>query len=192
MIKIAVQGYDGNESVILAYNVSVTKTINSFPTLTFSFDAAGQNKVAENLLGPRALFTLSDGQQYRLTVSNPVPNFNYRTYTITATHISHDLHDNYVRNTLAGIQSINSCMDLAIQGTALSYQIDGNFNPHDFGENTIGAGHGDDILSAVAQAWGCEYWFDNRTIHIAKTIGTKDSFLFVDRVNANYISWTED
>ena len=76
MIKIAVQGYDGNESVILAYNVSVTKTINSFPTLTFSFDATGQNKTAETLLGPRALFTHADGQQYRLTISNPVPNFN--------------------------------------------------------------------------------------------------------------------
>lgn len=192
MIKLPIASYSGDQSVLLAYNVAVTKTINSYPTLSFVFNAVGQNLVAEDMLGPRTLFTTPDGQQYRLTTSNPVPNSEFRVYTVSATHVGHDLHDSYIMNTLSGVQSLRACLDLMTQGTPFKYQIDGNFNDHDFGTGTIGGGHGDDVLSAIAQAWACEYWFDNYTVHIAKTIGSQDAFTFVDRVNANYISWNED
>lgn len=192
MIKLPIISYTGDQSVLLAYNVAVTKTINSYPTLSFVFNAVGQNLVAEDMLGPRTLFTTPDGQQYRLTTSNPVPNSEFRVYTVSATHIGHDLHDSYIMNTLSGVQSLRACLDLMIQGTPFKYQIDDNFDDHDFGTETIGGGHGDDILSAIAQAWACEYWFDNYTVHIAKTIGSQDAFTFVDRINANYISWNED
>lgn len=192
MIKLLVTNYNGDQLVLLAYNVAVTKTINSYPTLAFTFNATGQNLVAEDMLGPRTIFTAPDGQQYRLTTSNPVPNSEFRVYTVSATHVGHDLHDGYIMNTLSGVQSLRSCLDLMTQGTPFKYRIDGNFNDHDFGTGTIGGSHGDDVLSAIAQAWACEYWFDNYTVHIAKTIGCTDAFTFVDRVNANYISWNED
>ena len=155
MIKLPITSYTGDQSVLLAYNVAVTKTINSYPTRSFVFNAVGQNLVAEDMLGPRTLFTTPDGQQYRLTTSNPVPNSEFRVYTVSATHVGHDLHDSYVMNALSGVQSLRACLDLMTQGTPFKYQIDGNFNDHDFGTSTIGGGHGDDILSAIAQAWAC-------------------------------------
>lgn len=191
MLGIPVKDYKGNEAVVLAYAVSVTDTINSFPTLSFSFNATGQNLQIEGMIGPDTTFTV-DGQQYRLTTSNPVPNTSYRVYAITATHVGYDLHGIYQTTTLTGLQSLKACLDLMVQGTSFKYQIDGDFSDHDFGTETIGAGHGDDILSAIAQAWVCEYWFDNQTVHIAKTIGDADSFVFVDRVNTTSISFNED
>lgn len=191
MLGIPIKDYKGNEAVVLAYAVSVTDTINSFPTLSFSFDATGQNLQIEGMIGPDTTFTV-DGQQYRLTTSNPVPNTSYRVYAITATHIGYDLHGIYQMMTLTGSQSLKACLDLMTQGTSFKYQIDGNFSDHDFGTDTIGNGHGDDILAAIAQAWSCEYWFDNKTVHIAKTIGTNDAFVFVDRVNSTSISYNED
>lgn len=191
MLGIPIKDYKGNEAVVLAYAVSVTDTINSFPTLSFSFDATGQNLQIEGMIGPDTTFTV-DGQQYRLTTSNPVPNTSYRVYAITATHIGYDLHGIYQTMTLTGSQSLKACLDLMTQGTSFKYQIDGNFSDHDFGTDTIGNGHGDDILAAIAQAWSCEYWFDNQTVHISKTIGTNDAFVFVDRVNTTSISYNED
>lgn len=191
MLGIPIKDYKGNEAVILAYAVSVTDTINSFPTLSFSFNATGQNLQVEGMIGPDTIFTV-DGQQYRLTTSNPVPNTSYRVYAITATHVGYDLHGVYQKATLTGLQSLKACLDLMVQDTSFQYQVDGNFSDHDFGTDTIGNGHGDDILAAIAQAWACEYWFDNHTVHIAKMIGDKDSFVFVDRVNTTSISYNED
>lgn len=191
MLGIPIKDYKGNEAVVLAYAVSITDTINSFPTLSFSFNATGQNLQVEGMIGPDTTFTV-DGQQYRLTTSNPVPNTSFRVYAITATHIAYDLHGVYQAMTLTGSQSLKACLDLMTQGTSFKYRIDGDFSDHDFGTETIGNGHGDDILSAIAQAWACEYWFDNQTVHIAKTIGTNDAFVFVDRVNTTSISYNED
>lgn len=191
MLGIPIKDYKGNEAVVLAYAVSVTDTINSFPTLSFSFNATGQNLQVEGMIGPDTTFTV-DGQQYRLTTSNPVPNTSYRVYAITATHIGYDLHGVYQKATLTGVQPLKACLDLMVQDTPFQYQVDGDFSDHDFGTDTIGNGHGDDILSAIAQAWACEYWFDNQTVHIAKTIGDTDSFVFVDRVNTTSISYNED
>lgn len=191
MLGIPIKDYKGNEAVVLAYAVSVTDTINSFPTLSLSFNATGQNLQVEGMIGPDTTFTVN-GQQYRLTTSNPVPNTSYRVYAITATHVGYDLHGVYQKATRTGVQPLKACLDLMVQGTSFKYQIDGNFNDHDFGTETIGAGHGDDILSAIAQAWACEYWFDNQTVHIAKTVGDNNSFVFVDRVNTTSISFNED
>lgn len=191
MLGIPIKDYKGNEAVVLAYAVSVTDTINSFPTLSLSFNATGQNLQVEGMIGPDTTFTVN-GQQYRLTTSNPVPNTSYRVYAITATHVGYDLHGVYQKATRTGVQPLKACLDLMVQGTSFKYQIDGNFNDHNFGTETIGAGHGDDILSAIAQAWACEYWFDNQTVHIAKTVGDNNSFVFVDRVNTTSISFNED
>lgn len=191
MLGIPIKDYKGNEAVVLAYAVSVTDTINSFPTLSLSFNATGQNLQVEGMIGPDTTFTVN-GQQYRLTTSNPVPNTSYRVYAITATHVGYDLHGVYQKAIRTGVQPLKACLDLMVQGTSFKYQIDGNFNDHNFGTETIGAGHGDDILSAIAQAWACEYWFDNQTVHIAKTVGDNNSFVFVDRVNTTSISFNED
>lgn len=190
--KIAMKNYNNDETVITAYGVALTETLNSFSTVAFNFNALGDNKVAEDLLGPRTLFTLENGQTFRLTTSNPTPNSRYRQYAITATHVGHDLNDYYIKDTINGQQSMQACLDFLTKNTPFKYQLDSQFDNHDFGDSSIGDGHGDDVLSAIAEAFACEWWFDNYTLHIAKKIGKDDAFVFVDRVNTSHISWNED
>lgn len=191
MISLGVKNMDNKEAVATVYGASVTKTINSFATLSFSVNATGNNLVAVNMLGPGTIFTAPDGQKYQYTTGNPVPSVDYQVYSVTATHVGVQLGDNFVKDTLSGSQSIQACLGLMTNGTPFKYQVDGNFGAHDFSDTAIGNASATDILAAIAEAWSCQYYFDNYTLHVAKTIGKDEAFLFVDRVNANHISWTE-
>lgn len=191
MISLGVKNMDNKEAVATVYGVAVTKAINSFATLSFSINATGNNLVAVNMLGPGTIFTAPDGQKYQYTTGNPVPSVDYQVYSVTATHVGVQLGDNFVKDTLNGSQSIQACLDLMVQGTPFKYQVDGNFNAHDFSDAAIGNASAADMLAAIAEAWSCQYYFDNYTLHIAKTIGKDNAFLFVDRVNTSHISWTE-
>ena len=117
--KIAMKNYNNDETVITAYGVALTETLNSFSTVAFNFNALGENQVAENLLGPRTLFTLENGQMFRLTTSNPTPNSRFRQYAITATQVGHDLNDYYIKDTMTGSQSIQACLDFITKDTPL-------------------------------------------------------------------------
>lgn len=193
MLALPIRSPSGQKTMVQAYDVAVTDTLKSFPTLNFSFIANDENEVAAKMIAPRVIVTdPTTGQQYRIATSNPVPTTRYRIYAITSNHISHDLHDLYIDTTLTGSQSLKACMDLLVANSNFKYSIDGNIGNHDFGSDTIGNAHGDDILSSIADAFGIEYWFDNYTIHLASEIGKKDSFVFIDKVNASKISVNED
>ena len=139
MIDITVENADGDQSVVQAYSASVTETINAYKTLSFSFAVIGQNKVAENLLGPETKFTLRDGRQFHLTTSNPTPTTRFRVYAITATEVGQDLADVYIRNALTGSQSLDNCLKFLTNGTNFHYQIDGGgIGDHDFGDDGLG------------------------------------------------------
>lgn len=192
MIDITVENADGDQSTIQAYGVSVTETINAYKTLSFSFVAVGENKVAEGLMGPETLFTLTDGRMFHLTTANPQPTTRFRIYTITATEVGQDVADLRISGKLTGSQSLDNCLKFLTNGSKITYQIDGNVGNHDFGDDGIGASNGEDVLNSIAQGFGVEYYFDNYKLHVAKQIGKDDSFVFVDRVNAAAISWNED
>lgn len=193
MLNLPIRSPAGKEATVQAYNVAVTDTLKSFPTMNFSFVGNETNEAAEKMIMPRVIITdPTTGQQYRIASSNPVPTSKYRIYAITTIHIAHDLHDYYIENTVTGAQSLKACCDLLTGGTKFKYSIDDNIGNHDFGSNSLGNAHGDDILSSIATAFEVEYWFDNYTIHFAKEIGKKDSFLFIDRVNTSKIQVNED
>lgn len=192
MIDITVENADGDQSVIQAYGVSVTETINAYKTLSFSFVANGENKVAEGLMGPETLFTLADGRMFHLTTANPQPTTRFRVYAITATEVGQDIADLKITGKLTGNQSLDSALNFLTNGSKITYQIDGAVSDHDFGDDGIGDGSGEDVLSSIAEGFGVEYRFDNYCLHVAKQLGQDDSFVFVDRVNAAAISWNED
>ena len=193
MLNLPIRSPAGKEATVQAYNVAVTDTLKSFPTMNFSFIGDGANEAAEKMIMPRVIITdPTTGQQYRIASSNPVPTARFRVYAITTIHIAHDLHDYYIENTVTGSQSLKACCDLLTGGTKFKYSIDDNISDHDFGSDSLGNAHGDDILSSIASAFDIEYWFDNCTIHFAKEIGKKDSFVFVDRVNTSKIQVNED
>ena len=193
MLNLPIRSPAGKEATVQAYNVAVTDTLKSFPTMNFSFIGDGANEAAEKMIMPRVIITdPTTGQQYRIASSNPVPTARFRVYAITTIHIAHDLHDYYIENTVTGSQSLKACCDLLTGGTKFKYSIDDNISDHDFESDSLGNAHGDDILSSIASAFDIEYWFDNCTIHFAKEIGKKESFVFIDRVNTSKIQVNED
>ena len=169
MLNLPIRSPAGKEATVQAYNVAVTDTLKSFPTMNFSFIGDGANEAAEKMIMPRVIITdPTTGQQYRIASSNPVPTARFRVYAITTIHIAHDLHDYYIENTVPGNQSLKACCDLLTGGTKFKYSIDDNISDHAFGSDSLGNAHGDDILSSIASAFDIEYWFDNCTIHFAK------------------------
>ena len=193
MISLPIRSPAGDVTAVHAYDVAITDTLKSYPTLNFSFIADDKNETAEKMIAPRAIVTdPTTGQQYRIATSNPVPTNKYRVYAVTTIHIAHDLHDLYLDNTITGSQSLKACCDFLVSGSKFSYSIDGNVSDHDFGSDTLGNAHGDDVLNSIAEAFGIEFWFDNTTIHLATKIGKDNSFVFIDKVNASKIQVNED
>lgn len=193
MLSLPLRSPAGDVTAVHAYDVAVTDTLKSYPTLNFSFVANEDNEVAEKMIAPRAIITdPTTGQQYRIATSNPVPTNKYRVYAVTTIHIAHDLHDLYLDNTITGSQSLKACCDFLVSGSKFTYSIDGNISDHDFGSDTLGNAHGDDVLSSIAEAFGIEFWFDNTMIHLATKIGKDNSFVFIDKVNASKIQVNED
>lgn len=56
----------------------------------------------------------------------------------------------------------------------------------------FGKGYADQLLKKLSQDFDFEYKFDNLTCIIAKKLGNKDSFYFVDRVNCQKINKEEN
>lgn len=56
----------------------------------------------------------------------------------------------------------------------------------------FGKGYADQLLKKLSQDFDFEYKFDNLTCIIAKRLGNKDSFYFVDRVNCQKINKEEN
>lgn len=112
MLSLPIRSPAGDVTAVHAYDVAVTDTLKSYPTLNFSFVANEDNEVAEKMIAPRAIITdPTTGQQYRIATSNPVPTNKYRVYAVTTIHIAHDLHDLYLDNTITGSQSLKACCD---------------------------------------------------------------------------------
>lgn len=193
MLSLPIRSPAGDATAVHAYDVAVTDTLKSYPTLNFSFIANEDNEAAEKMITPRAIVTdPTTGQQYRIATSNPVPTNNYRVYAVTTIHIAHDLHDMYLDKTIAGSQSLKACCDFLVSGSKFRYSIDSNVGDHDFGSNALGNAHADDVLNSIAEAFHVEFWFDNTTIHLATKIGKDNSFVFVDKINASKIQVNED
>lgn len=193
MLNLPIKSPGGKETLIKAYDVAVTDTLKSYPTMNFSFIADEKNEAAEKMIMPRAIITdPTTGQQYRIASSNPVPTSRYRVYAITTIHIAHDLHDLYIENTITGSQSLKACCDLLTANSKFKYSIDSSIADHDFGDDTLGNAHGDDLLSTIANAFDIEFWFDNTMIHLTSSVGQKDQFVFIDRLNASKIQLNED
>lgn len=184
-------GY-GDETAIRADNVAITQTLGSLSTLQFSFVADEMNAVGADMMVPRTIITEPEtGQMFRIVTSNPVPSSKYRTYTITAKHVGGDLHDIQHEERYTATQTLKKCMDLVVKGTDFNYKIEDDFSNYSFSES-FGTGYADDLLQQLANDFKFEYYFDNYTIHIAKSIGKTGAFLFVDGTNVSKISVNED
>lgn len=187
----------GDQAPIIATEIAITETQGSFDALTFNFfanheDPTDKNLIASEMMVPRTIVTEPEtGKEFRILQVNPVSVGSKQQFTVTCTGISYDLHGYYVEGTLTGSQSLNNCMDLITKNTSFSFQLAGSFGNHSY-IDTLGGGYADELLTTLATDFGFEYYFDNYVIHIAKTIGTSGTFLFLDGNNASKLSYNED
>ena len=52
MLNLPIRSPAGKEATVQAYNVAVTDTLKSFPTMNFSFIGDGANEAAEKMIMP--------------------------------------------------------------------------------------------------------------------------------------------
>lgn len=184
---------NNEQSPLIANNVAVTDSLSDFPTLSFDFLETDENKIAAEMMLPRTkIVEPITNQIYRILTSNPVPLGKVRQNSVSAIHISHDLHDKYCFSTLKGSQSLEACMKFLTSGTKFKYEISGTFKNYSFSDE-FGKGYADDLFKTnLAGDFGFEFYFDNYTIHIQKKIGIDNSFVFVDGINASKISVISD
>ncbi len=190
---LIIKNVQGTENALKTIDdLTLTQTLGSIDQLTFNFIDNSDNKVASELVMPRSIVTVPENnQQYMITTPTITPLGRYRQYAVTALHVGQTLHDRYIDKTLTKTQSLDNCMKFITQGTKFTYVIHDKFSNYAFSEE-FGNARGDDLLTTLASDFGFEYYFDNFEIHVYKTIGKDNSFLFVDGANVSKITDTED
>ncbi|KAF0340589.1 phage tail protein [Pediococcus acidilactici] len=190
---LIIKNVQGTENALKTIDdLTLTQTLGSIDQLTFNFIDNADNKVASELVTPRSIVTVPENnQQYIITTPTITPLGRYRQYSVTALHVGQTLHDRYIGKTLTKTQSLDDCMKFITQGTKFTYVIHDKFSNYTFSEE-FGNARGDDLLTTLASDFGFEYYFDNFEIHIYKTIGKENAFLFVDGANVSKITDTED
>lgn len=182
-----------DEVPVVVNNLSVTESLNELSTLSFGFNADKQNEIAAEAMVPQTKVLVPEtGQWFRLTSVNPTPLEEIRIYQVSAVHVGTDLHDKYLEDRLMNTQSLDSCMKFITSGTNFKYKIHDSFSNYSFSDG-FGGNFADSLLmNTLKNDFGLEFYFDNWTIHIYKSLGKVDQFVFVDGYNASKISWTED
>lgn len=182
-----------DETPAIIYSLSITESLNELSTLSFTFDDSVQNKVATEMMSPQTRVLVPEtGQWFRLTSVNPVNLGNTRSYIVSGVHVGTDLHDKYVEGKLTNTQSLDACMKYITDGTPFTYVIHDKFNNYSFSDG-FGGDYADSLfMNTLKDDFGFEFYFNNWTIHIYKSIGSLDQFVFVDGYNAKKMSWTED
>jgi hypothetical protein len=190
---LIIKNVQGTENALKTIDdLTLTQTLGAIDQLTFNFIDNADNKIASELVMPRSIVTVPENnQQYMITTPTITPLGRYRQYAVTALHVGQTLHDRYIDKKLTKTQSLDACMKFITQGTEFTYVIHDKFSNYAFSEE-FGNARGDDLLTTLASDFGFEYYFDNFKIHIYKTIGKDNSFLFVDGANVSKITDTED
>lgn len=89
--------------------------------------------------------------------------------------------------------SLSACLDFLFKGTGIKVKCDESLKKKMYSyPDGFGKGYADVLLKKLASDFGFEYKWDNLTCIIAKKIGKKDSFYFVDKVNCQKIDKEEN
>lgn len=89
--------------------------------------------------------------------------------------------------------SLSVCLDFLFKDTGIKVKCDDSLKKKMYSyPDGFGKGYADVLLKKLATDFGFEYKWDNLTCIIAKKIGKKDSFYFVDKVNCQKIDKEEN
>lgn len=183
----------GTEVPAYVSDVSETQKLNEIGQLDFTLLNHDKNRFAYPLLVPRTIVIVPEtGRMYRLSTNSGMSQGMFKQRTLTALHVGHDLHDKYIDTQLKGSQSIENCLAFLTKGTPFSYIVHDHFNHYSFSEG-FGNGFADSLLlDTLRNNFNFEFYFENYIIHVYKTIGRKNQFVFIDNANCQKISDSAD
>lgn len=189
---IYLKNLNNDETTAVVSELTVNQNMGQLDTIAFNFidDDLG---IAGSMMIPGTMVTIPEtGQMFRVqNVGRELAGLNVK-YTVTGIACASDLHNTYLDQHLNDTQSLDACLKFITSGTPITYVIHDRFPNYSFSDG-FGGDYADALLiNTLANDFGFEWWFDNYVLHVKKKIGASDSFVFINNLNVNSISYTED
>lgn len=201
-------------AIVKGQEVQVTSTLGSLDTMSFNFYNLHTDEKIGEVLAPFSVVSIPEtGEDYEVQTYNTDDVGNYMRYSVSAIQIAKRFHYHYIKDKI-GVQTTTSKDESGSTDTsttskpiklkdALNFLFkDSGFDVvigKDLNQNSVktfddgfGGGYADELLQTAASGYSFEYYWKNRTCYVAKEIGSKDKFVFVDNVNCTKISVQED
>ena len=210
---ISIKSAAGQVAIVKGQDVQVTSTLGSLDTLSFNFYNLHTNEIDGDVLSPFSVINVPErGEDYVLQTYNTDDIGDYMQYSVSAIQIARMFHYHYVKDKI-GVETTTTkngdSTDTSTTSKPVKLKDALNFLFNDSGFNVVigadvnqnsvktfsdglGSGYADELLQTAATSYGVEYYWKNKTCYVAKEIGGKDKFVFVDNVNCTKISVQED
>lgn len=210
---ISIKNAAGQVAIVKGQDVQVTSTLGSLDTLSFNFYNLRTNKVDGDVLSPFSVINVPEkGEDYVLQTYNTDDIGNYMQYSVSAIQIARMFHYHYVKDKI-GVETttaksgdstdtsttskpvkIKDALNFLFKDSGFEVVIGADVNQNSVKtfSDGLGGGYADELLQTAATSYGIEYYWKNKTCYVAKEIGGKDKFVFIDNVNCTKISVQED
>ena len=210
---ISIKNAAGQVAIVKGQDVQVTSTLGSLDTLSFNFYNLHTNKVDGDVLAPFSVINVPEkGEDYVLQTYNTDDIGNYIQYSVSAIQIAKMFHYHYIKNKI-GVETttaksgdstdtsttskpvkLKDALNFLFKDSGFDVVIGADVNQNSVKtfSDGLGGGYADELLQTAATSYGIEYYWKNKTCYVAKEIGGKDKFVFVDNVNCTKISVQED
>ena len=205
---IPIKNAAGQVAIVKGQDVQVTSTLGSLDTLSFTFYNLHTNKVDGDVLAPFSIISVPEkGEDYVLQTYNTDDIGNYIQYSVSAIQIAKMFHYHYIKNKI-GVETttaksgdstdtsttskpvkLKDALNFLFKDSGFDVVIGADVNQNSVKtfSDGLGGGYADELLQTAATSYGIEYYWKSKTCYVAKEIGGKDKFVFVDNVNCNKI-----
>ena len=210
---ISIKNAAGQVAIVKGQDVQVTSTLGSLDTLSFNFYNLHTNKVDGDVLAPFSIISVPEkGEDYVLQTYNTDNIGDYIQYSVSAIQIARMFHYHYVKDKI-GVETtttkngdstdtsttskpikLKDALNFLFKDSGFEVVINSDVNQSSVKtfSDGLGGGYADELLQTAATSYGIEYYWKSKTCYVAKEIGGKDKFVFVDNVNCTKISVQED
>lgn len=201
-------------AIVKGQEVQVTSTLGSLDTMSFNFYNLHSDEKTGEVLAPFSVVSVPEtGEDYEVQTYNTDDVGNYIQYSVSAIQIAKRFHYHYIKDKI-GVETTTSkdnsgstdtsttskpvklknALSFLFKGSGFDVVIDKDLNQNSVKtfDDGFGGGYADELLQTAANGYSFEYYWKNRTCYVAKEIGSKDKFVFVDNVNCTKISVQED
>lgn len=201
-------------AIVKGQEVQVTSTLGSLDTVSFNFYNLHTDEKIGEVLAPFSIVSVPEtGEDYEVQTYNTDDVGNYMQYSVSAIQIAKRFHYHYIKDKI-GVETTTSkdnsgstdtsttskpvklkdALSFLFKRSGFDVVIDKDLNQNSVKtfDDGFGGGYADELLQTAASGYSFEYYWKNKTCYVAKEIGGKDKFVFVDNVNCNKISVQED